>query len=94
MPSIDALTGNYFTRQELDLLQSVRDRLSTPIGTRNILTTYGFPVYEWVDRPRAEIEQLFTDTVSQDGRVDSVTFNYRVLGRIEVDVNSLVRVRF
>ena len=72
---INALTGNYFDRQDEDLHQSVVDRLHVPLGGRAVWPTYGLPV-DWPQLDRDGLRAAITAAVAGDEFVDRMGFTY------------------
>ena len=72
---INDRTGNYHDRQDLDLQQSVEDRMFTDLGSRPVWTTYGFPS-SWPQLTREQLETAVTSAVDTDEFVDSMAFSY------------------
>lgn len=90
MPEVDAQTGNYFIRQADDLFQSVNDRMRTPLGSRLLLRTYGFPS-EWPTLETDAVLQAVGRAIAGDSLVDR--FGATTDGAtIDVDIDSVARL--
>ena len=72
---INDRTGNYHDRQDVDLQQSVEDRLFTALGSRPIWPGYGFPA-AWPQLSRSELQDAVTRAVDTDAFVDRMGFSY------------------
>lgn len=81
---INALTGNYFDRQDYDLQQSVDDRMHTDLGGRRLWPDYGFPP-AWPQLPRADLQKAIIDAVRTDEFADRMSFSYES-GELIVDL--------
>ena len=72
---INDVTGNYHDQQDLDLRQSVEDRLFTSLGSRPFWSGYGFPD-AWPQLTRAALQNAIIRAVNTDALVDSMAFSY------------------
>ena len=94
LQSINARTGTFFTEAELargeDLIQAIRDRVFTVLGSRELHDEYGtiaaFGVY-----PLDSVGESIRTSLLGDARITSV--DYFVEGRnLQVDVNGVIRM--
>ena len=95
MPEVNAITGNLFENQGLDLLQSCHDRLGVQRGSRADVPSYGFLFGSWPQLSQAELVTAVDLALRSDSRVDTLEFNFLGNnGTIEIIVNSDIRVNF
>ena len=89
---INARSGNYFDEQDLDLFQSIEDRMFTPLGARLVYPTYGFPI-SWPQLSRTALRDAVTAAINTDELVDRMAFRMEGISLI-VDVQTDARLDY
>ena len=92
MPAIDGNTGRLFTDPSADAVQSVRDRLTVPLGSRPHLPAYGSRLNEWGQVTADLMESSIRTALQSEPRVTDVEFQ-SVGAHLDISIEIMRRFR-